>query len=217
MNSIAVAFLFLASLLFQAEYAVIQSVPVADISRKLEQLIHDREIPPDDAAAIRGALRFADFHGTGIDGRPVNPLQSDEPGYLSSRILLFGYYAEWCSNCRHNLPSALRLYEEYHELGLDFVFTFLYSNPDRVKKYVADHGLPFPVLIGSEDRQVNPDIRLQTTHYALRSMFDDYRRWGTPFYILFDKQEPDRWHIVVGEFFESDIEAFLQTRLAQTR
>jgi thiol-disulfide isomerase/thioredoxin len=197
----------------QTEQASIRSVPAAEIRKGIEDFIKEKKIPEDDARAMLGVLSFEDFKGTGIDGRPVNLTNPGEPGYTGTKLVIFGYYAEWCGNCRHNLPSLLRLYEKHHASGLEVVLTFMYSDSAKVKNFVAEREIPFRVLIGSEDRRVNPDIRLQTTHYVLRTIMGDYRRWGTPFYIIYDTQEPGMWHIVAGEFIEDEVGEFVDSRL----
>jgi thiol-disulfide isomerase/thioredoxin len=197
----------------QTEYASIRSVPAGEIRKGIESFIREQNIPKDQAREMLGAMAFEDFTGVDIEGNPVNMLKPDEPGYTPSRLIIFGYYAEWCGNCRHNLPSLMRLYEKHRGSGLEVVVTFMYSDSARVKNFVAERGMPFRVLIGSEDRRVNPDIRLQTTHYVLRTIIGDYRRWGTPFYIIYDIQEPDMWHVVAGEFIEDEVGEFVGGRL----
>jgi thiol-disulfide isomerase/thioredoxin len=196
------------------ERSTLLEAPVAEIREHLERFIEDRNLTGGDSLRIMDILRFGDFVGTDIGGTPVNYSDPELPGYRPVRVALYGYYAEWCPNCRRNLPDLIGLYEKHRAGGLAVALSFMYSDPARVRAYAEENTIPFPVLIGSEDRENNPDVRLETTHYILRSVFEDYRRWGTPFYILYDADRADTWYIVAGEFIVEEIDAFLSHLLA---
>jgi len=192
----------------------LQPVRVADLEYQIKSFISEHNLSAADSTRIMEVLSFGDFVGNDIYGEKINYSNPDAPHYRDADAVLFGYYAEWCPNCHRNLPSAIRLYQKYNKRGLAVVLSFMYSDPDRIYSYVQDENIPFPVLIGSEDREENPEVRLETTHYILRTILDDYRRWGTPFYILYIKDEPDTWYVVAGEFIEEEIDTFLYDRLS---
>ncbi len=204
----------LAGLFASDEMANLQPVRVAELKHQLETFVSEGNLPDEDRKHIMDILHFNDFIGYDLTGSHVNYSNPGVGGYTPADIVIFGYYAEWCPNCRQNLPAALRLYEKYDDKGLEIVLTFMYSDEDRVRDYVRENEIPFPVLIGSEDREVNPGIRLETTHYILRTLLKDYRRWGTPFYIIYVKDKPDTWFVVAGEFIEGEIDAFLADHLS---
>lgn len=191
----------------------IRSIQVTDLLQQIESYATQENLSDADRARLTGILHFSDFVGIDLNGNPINYSNPDVDGYRPAEVVIFAYYAEWCPNCRQNLPAALRLYEKYGNKGLAVVLNFMYSNPERVREYVRENEIPFPVLIGSEDREENPEVRLETTHYILRTLLDDYRRWGTPFYIMYVKDIPDTWFVVAGEFIESEVDEFLATHL----
>lgn len=201
------------SLSFSDEKTTIQAVPLSELRIRLESFISERELSDDQQEYIRGILQLHDFIGTDLEGSAVNYSDPAFPGYQREEAVIFGYYAEWCPNCRQNLPSLLRLYEQFNDRGLAVVLNFMYSNPERVRQYVTEQNIPFPVLIGSEDRELNPEIRLETTHYVLRTILEDYRRWGTPFYLITVQDIPDTLYVVAGEFIESELKDFLAYHL----
>ncbi len=193
----------------------LQPVPVDELKYQLKTFIAGKELSPADSTEIMGIFEFRDFIGVDLEGNPVNYSKPESENYTPSDVVIFGYYAEWCPNCRQNLPAALRLYESYKDKGLGIVLNFMYSNPESVREYANENDIPFPVLIGSEDREENPEVRLETTHYILRTILDDYRRWGTPFYIIYVKDTPDTWYVVAGEFIENEIDEFLAEHLSK--
>jgi thiol-disulfide isomerase/thioredoxin len=191
----------------------IRPVAVDTVRIELERFARERNLNASERDELYGLLRLEDFYGTDISGNPVNLTHPERTDYTGSNVALFGYYAEWCPNCRQNLPATIRMYEKYRERGFGVVLTFMYSNAGRVKAYVNENNIPFPVLIGSEDREINPEVRLETTHYVLRTVLNDYRRWGTPLYIMTVASQPDTWYVVTGEFIEAEMDAFLDDHL----
>ncbi len=208
-----VLILLLFGLFISDEKTNIRSIQVTDLKHQIESYATQENLSDTERTRLMGILHFSDFIGIDQDGNPVNYSNPDVDGYRPAEVVIFGYYAEWCPNCRQNLPAALRLYEKYYEKGLAVVLNFMYSNPDHVREYACENEIPFPVLIGSEDREENPEVRLETTHFILRTLLDDYRRWGTPFYIMYVKDIPDTWFVVAGEFIESEVDEFLATHL----
>lgn len=196
------------------EKTSLRQIQVSDLKHRLEIFVSEENLKDEAREQVMDILHFKDFIGYDLSGNRVNYSNPNLDGYTHADIVIFGYYAEWCPNCRQNLPAALRLYETYSDRGLEIILTFMYSDEDRVREYVYENQIPFPVLIGSEDREVNPEVRLETTHYILRSLLDDYRRWGTPFYILYINDKPDTWYVVAGEFIEEEIDAFLAENLS---
>ncbi len=192
----------------------IQPVQVAALKEQIKSYAERENLSENERDRLMGILHFSDFIGVDLNGNRINFSNPEYEGYTSSKIVIFGYYAEWCPNCRQNLPATLRLYEKYGNKGLAVVLNFMYSNSDRVQEYVRENEIPFPVLIGSEDREENPEVRLETTHYILRTLLDDYRRWGTPFYIIYVHDIPDTWFVVAGEFIESEVDEFLNYHLS---
>jgi|GEM_PF-1635470 len=191
----------------------IRAVQVSEIRQQLESFATEEDLSESDRRQIMNILQFSDFTGTDLNGSFINYSDPDLDAYTPGEITIFGYYAEWCPNCRQNLPAAIRLYDRFQNKGLNMVITFMYSDQERVREYVRESEIPFPVLIGSEDREDNPEVRLETTHYVLRTLLEDYRRWGTPFYIIYVKNHPDTWYVVAGEFIESEVDAFLEKHL----
>lgn len=191
----------------------IRAVQVSGIRQQLESFATEEDLSESDRRQIMNILQFSDFTGTDLNGNFINYANPALDAYTPGKVTIFGYYAEWCPNCRQNLPAALRLYDKYRMKGLNIVITFMYSDQERVREYVRESEIPFPVLIGSEDREDNPEVRLETTHYVLRTLLEDYRRWGTPFYIIYVKNQPDMWFVVSGEFIESEVDAFLEKHL----
>jgi thiol-disulfide isomerase/thioredoxin len=77
-----------------------------------------------------------------LDGKPVELSQ-----YVGKTPVLIEFWATWCGNCEQLEPSMKALHEKYGKrvqfLGVAVSFN---QSTERVKAYVAKHGLPWTQL-----------------------------------------------------------------------
>jgi len=79
----------------------------------------------------------------GPDGMPVALSR------WRGRPLLINFWAPWCEPCQREIPLLKSL---RHERGADRleIVGIAIDHADIVRKYVADHGVTYPVLIGDK-------------------------------------------------------------------
>jgi len=65
------------------------------------------------------------------------------------RPLLVNFWATWCDPCRREIPLLKKLRHEHAPERLQVVGVAL-DSLDEVRKYAADHGIDYPVLIGEQ-------------------------------------------------------------------
>lgn len=160
-----------------------------------------RGVPDPEAIA-------ADFSGETLEGEVV-----DLAGTRKEHdVVLLTYFAEWCENCRYEAPELVRMHERFADEGFAIIARSEYSHPDEVRAFVERYGIDYPVLVGSPnpDPESEDEVRTSTTHYRLRRMLGDERKWGTPFNLLLADGEI---FVVAGEFEPGALEAFLEERL----
>jgi peroxiredoxin len=98
------------------------------------------DAPVQDAAtALLFAMTLPDATGT------QQPLSQ-----WKGRLLVVNFWATWCPPCVKELPAFVRLQRKYGPQGLQFVGVAL-DGREEVAKFVAEHGIDFPVLVGEED------------------------------------------------------------------
>ena len=95
-----------------------------------------------DDAGIRVGATAPVVSVNDLDGKPVNLGQ-----WLGKKPVLVEFWATWCSNCEELLP---RLREAKRLVGdkMEFVAVNVTVNqtPDRVRRYLQDHEVPFHIL-----------------------------------------------------------------------
>jgi len=72
---------------------------------------------------------------------------------LAGKVVLVNFWATWCPPCRKELPDLEALAERFGSRGL-VVLAISDEEAEKVKPFVADHKLSYPVLLDS-GRKVN--------------------------------------------------------------
>ncbi len=77
-----------------------------------------------------------------LDGKPVNLGQ-----WIGRKPVLIEFWATWCSNCEALLPR-FREARKKHGDQVEFIAVNVTVNqtPERVRRYLAEHDVPFRVL-----------------------------------------------------------------------
>jgi thiol-disulfide isomerase/thioredoxin len=118
-------------------YAVPPAVPPAVAPAAQAPATH-----PDAAEGkLRIPERIPDLTLPGLDGRPHKLSE------WSGRPLLINFWATWCEPCRREIPLLKKLRTEHAAKRFEIVGIAIdFSDP--VRKYVADRGMTYPVLLG---------------------------------------------------------------------
>ena len=82
-----------------------------------------------------------DFGAPLLDGRPLK--LSSQRG----KIVLINFWATWCPPCRAEMPAMERLWRHHQDQGFVMLAVSVDSVTAKVKPFVAEHALTFPVLL----------------------------------------------------------------------
>jgi len=104
----------------------------------------------------------ADIHPGGKVGDKVMDwsLPKEGGGTLSAKDLagkpvIMTFWATWCGPCRKELPALAALFEQYKAQGLQVVGVNVDENPMKLKKYLRENPLPFPVVLDPDSKLKN--------------------------------------------------------------
>lgn len=117
--------------------------------------------------------RRPDFVHADSDGAMVSAEQFD------GRVLLLNFWATWCQPCVEEMPMLSQLQQEFSGSGLSVVGIAL-DDADRARRFAAELGVTYPVLLGAADVVVTG------------------RRYGNdtgmlPYSVLIDRSGVIRW------------------------
>lgn len=132
------------------------------------------------------------------------------------KLVMVVYFAPWCPNWKHDLPMVQKLYDTYHDKGLDVIAVAEYDPVDSMKKHIEQYKLTFPVVWESDARTA----KQTTSHYEYRHATGDTRNWGSPWYIFLDVAKLEsgpvltkRSNVVNGELIQAEGEKFIREKL----
>lgn len=66
---------------------------------------------------------------------------------LKGKVVLIDFWASWCGPCRHNNPKLVKLYNKYHDQGLEIYGISLDEDADSWKKAVRHDKLTWIQVI----------------------------------------------------------------------
>lgn len=111
--------------------------------------------------AVLPDLRLVDLTGTEVSSH-----------HWAGKILILHYWATWCTPCFSQIHVLEQLNARYKSEVLAVAGVAI-DNPEAVARFLNEHGLNYPVLLGGQ-----PEIE-QTVRFGNRT-------WSLPFTVVFD-------------------------------
>ncbi len=131
--------------------AVVSIGVVLEAVEKNETGFEGKEAVAAEAGKTSTAARkpMPDLAFVGLDGKPWK--LNDHRG----QVVLLNIWATWCGPCRKEMPALVRLSDRYKSTGLQVVGVNVDEGaPDKVRRFVADYGITYPVMSGGKGRSV---------------------------------------------------------------
>ena len=98
-----------------------------------------------------------------LDGKPV-----DLGTWIGKRPVLIEFWATWCENCEALLPGLKAAYQAYGD-RMEFIAVNVVVNqsPDKVRRYVSQHEMPFRILYDDQATSVRAYLAPATSFVVL--------------------------------------------------
>ena len=101
-------------------------------------------------------LRFA---GPNLAGTTVSSTDPDFKG----KVVIAAIGGSWCPNCHDEAPLLVELYNKYHQRGLEVVDLSFeeedqLKNPERLRAFVTQYRIPYPVLVMGTPDELNDKL-----------------------------------------------------------
>jgi len=64
--------------------------------------------------------------------------------YAKGKTVVLDFWASWCPDCRKDAPEIVRLYEAYHQYGIEFIGISMDTDVEAWKKAIDKYGIAYP-------------------------------------------------------------------------
>lgn len=98
-----------------------------------------------ETVAVGSDKKAPDFTLKTTDGKIVK--LSDYKG----KGVIVNFWATWCGPCRAEIPDMVELQKEYEGKGFSFIGIALSDEDEKVKAFVAEQKMNYPVGLGSQE------------------------------------------------------------------
>ncbi len=154
-------------------------------------------------------ISISNLKGRDLAGKDIELVKTYSKDSL---VLILSFFAEWCPNCHNEAPQIKKLYSDYNSFGLNMALIMDYSLKENSQSFVNKYDLDLPVVFGELDEK-NEVKRNNTQFYQFRKALGDERGWGTPFHIIIEKGNTNKFGIVMGELIGKEIKAYIKAKL----
>lgn len=73
--------------------------------------------------------------------------------FSKGKYVVIDFWASWCPDCRKDLPEIIRLYNKFHEKGVEFLGVSFDTDKEKWTDFIAKSGVPYPQV--SELKRMN--------------------------------------------------------------
>ncbi len=89
------------------------------------------------------------FTVTDLDGREWTSHGND------GQVVLFDFWATWCAPCRQEIPTLVKLYEQYHDQGFEIIGISLdkaqIMTEQDLLQFAEEHGMEWPLVYDGKE------------------------------------------------------------------
>ena len=88
---------------------------------------------------VKAGTTAPDFKMKTPDGKTIQLSK-----YAKGKTVVLDFWASWCPDCRKDAPEVVRLYEKYHQYGIDFIGISMDTDVDAWKNAIEKFGITYP-------------------------------------------------------------------------
>jgi peroxiredoxin len=94
---------------------------------------------PADAPAANLEFTLKDMNGADV-----------KLASLKGKVVLLNFWATWCGPCLMEMPSFVKIQEEYQDKGFQAIGVSVDDPPEALAPFAKQHHINYPLLVGQE-------------------------------------------------------------------
>lgn len=87
---------------------------------------------------VKAGTKAPDFVLKTPDGKAVRLSK-----FAKGKTVVLDFWASWCSDCRREAPTVVRMYEDYRRHGIEFIGISMDTDVEAWKKAIAKYGITY--------------------------------------------------------------------------
>jgi len=99
-------------------------------------------VKPTTSPTTQSAGELPQFTAKDIDGNSRN---SDT--WVGKQPVVINFWGTWCPPCRREIPDLVKLYDEYHDKGIEIVGLAVKDTPEKVRAFSEKNGMKWVMLL----------------------------------------------------------------------
>ena len=64
--------------------------------------------------------------------------------WAKGKTVVLDFWASWCPDCRKDAPEVVRMYQTYHQQGIEFLGVSMDTDVEAWKKSIGQYGIEYP-------------------------------------------------------------------------
>ena len=88
---------------------------------------------------VKAGTVAPDFKMNTLDGKTIQL-----SNFAKGKTVVLDFWASWCPDCRKDAPEVVRLYEKYHQYGVEFIGISMDTDVEAWKNAIEKFGITYP-------------------------------------------------------------------------
>ena len=88
---------------------------------------------------VKAGTKAPDFKMKTPEGKTIQLSK-----YAKGKTVVLDFWASWCPDCRKDAPEVLRMYEAYHQYGIEFIGVSMDTDVEAWKKAIEKYCIKYP-------------------------------------------------------------------------
>ena len=88
---------------------------------------------------VKAGTVAPDFKMNTPDGKTIQL-----SNFAKGKTVVLDFWASWCPDCRKDAPEVVRLYEKYHQYGVEFIGISMDTDVEAWKNAIEKFGITYP-------------------------------------------------------------------------